>query len=91
MLPPPRLPTVTSAAPGSPTDCQGAWYGGRARLRRGAACARALPLGADTYPRGEEHGAERRDPAGQAPSISLQTGKEVNQTSQISPPFENHQ
>lgn len=30
MLPPPRLPTVTSEAPGPPTDCQGAWYGGRA-------------------------------------------------------------
>ena len=29
MLPPPCLPTVTSTAPGSPTDCQGAWYGGR--------------------------------------------------------------
>ena len=91
MLPPPRLPTVTSAAPGSPTDCQGTWYGGRALLRRGAACARALLLGADTNPREEEHGAERRGPAGQAPSITLQTGKKVNQKSQVSPPFVNHQ
>lgn len=44
MLPPPRLPTVTSAPPRSPTDWQGAWYGGRARLRRGAAGACALLL-----------------------------------------------
>lgn len=96
MLPPPRLPTVTSAPPRSPTDWQGAWYGGRARLRRGAAGACALLLkagggGGDTYPGGEEHGAERRGPAGQAPSITLQTGKEINQKSQVSPPFVNHQ
>lgn len=91
MLPPPRLPTVTSAAPCSPTDWQGAWYGGRARLWRGAAGARALLLRVDTYPRGEEHGAERRGPVGQAPSITLQTGKEINQKSQVSPSFVNHQ
>lgn len=72
MLPPPRLPTVTSAPPRSPTDWQGAWYGGRARLRRGAAGACALLLrgggtptreGRSTEPRG----VARRDKRRQSP------------------------
>lgn len=84
MLPPPRLPAVTSAAPGSPTDCKCAPRSGRDPPRRGAARARALQLGAGTHPRGEERDAERRGRARQGSSVRLRIVNQTNQDSQVS-------
>lgn len=78
MLPPPRLPVVTSAAPGSPTDRACALRGRKARHRHGAARERAhaRPFSEAWWDRG------RRSPYGQEADQSGFPGP---------PPSTNHQ
>lgn len=64
MLPPPRLPAVTSAAAGSPTDRACAQRGRKAPVRHRTAMRRARTLGLSA----------RIRLAAQGPSIALWTG-----------------
>lgn len=82
MLPPPRLPAVTSAAPSSPTDYEcavgrvgtsTAWGGTRTRS----------PARGGHSPGGEEHGAARPGTTERGPSIPLRTVERINQSSKI--------